>query len=200
MARDAATNSHDDELVAGPVWAPGADNLGRFRALSRKSVLVIHSELRGSSMGSALPGGTRIRIRSEATDSWRTSDVIAFLAGSRVMVHRVVYEGRKGAAVRFVITQGDGNWLCDPPVNRATVIGRVEAFSRGGDDWEPVGPRRMSRYRSLTAGMSLAMMRLALEISPSLAICISRPMSWMRMGPRLLMSKLRRCQTGHVWH
>ena len=194
-----AAQDSRDELIAGPVWAPGADALAKLRALSLKGEQVIHSQLSGGSMGEALPGDSRIRIRSDATESWRVGEVIAFLAGSRVMVHRVVYEGRRGQAARFVLTQGDGNWLCDPPVNRATVVGRVDAFSRGDDDWQPVGPRRMPGLKRATAAMSLALMRLALEISPALSIALSKPMSWMRMGPRLLMSKLRR-QTGHVWN
>ena len=51
------------ELVAGPPWAPAIDDLARLRAVTGKSQAVIHSEVRGASMGAAIPDGARIRIR-----------------------------------------------------------------------------------------------------------------------------------------
>jgi hypothetical protein len=188
-----------DGPVGGPHWAPGIDDLARLRALTRKGAAVIHSELRGFSMGAALPDGARIRIRSGAEESWRPGDVIAFLAGSRLMAHRVVYEGRRGPARQFVITQGDGNWLCDPPVNRSTVVGRVEAVSIGGD-WRPITGPETPFHRRLLAATSLALMRVALELSPAFTIRASQLMSWVRMGPRLVISKVRRSLPGHVRH
>ena len=131
--------------------------------------------------------------------SWRPGDVIAFLAGSRVMAHRIVYEGRRGPARHFVITQGDGNWLCDPPVDRSTVVGRVEAFSTG-DDWQPIPGPEIAFHRRLVGRTSLALMRVALELSPAFTIRASQIMSWVRMGPRLVISKLRRSLPGHVRH
>lgn len=193
-------NEPSSELIAGPAWAPGIDDLARLRALTRQSDIVIHSDLRGASMGAAIPDGARIRIRSSSQAACGVGRVIVFMAGSRIMAHRIVHEGRRGAAQQFVLTQGDGNWLCDPPVNRATVVGEVEAFSIGGDAWQPVGAARLPPHRLVTARASLALMRLALECSPAFAIRLSRPMSWIRMGPRLLLAKLRRYRTGHVRH
>jgi hypothetical protein len=186
-------------LVAGPPWAPAIDDLARLRALTSKSRAVIHSDVRGPSMGAAIPDGARIRIRSGPQDMWRVGDVIAFLAGSRIMVHRIVYEGRRGSGRHFVLTQGDGNWLCDPPVNRSTVVGEVEAFSTG-DDWRAIGAPRIPFHRRPVARLSQALMRLALEWNPAFAIWISRPISWLRMGPRLALSILRRYRADHVRH
>lgn len=186
-------------LVAGPPWAPAIDDLARLRALTSKSRAVIHSDVRGPSMGAAIPDGARIRIRSGPQDMWRVGDVIAFLAGSRIMVHRIVYEGRRGSARHFVLTQGDGNWLCDPPVNRSTVVGEVEAFSTG-DEWRAIGAPRIPFHRRLVGRPSQALMRLALERNPAFAIWISRPISWLRMGPRLALSILRRYRADHVRH
>jgi hypothetical protein len=158
---------------------------------------VIHSQVRGASMGVAIPDGACIRIRSGPEQTWHQGQVIAFLAGSRVAVHRIVYEGRRGPARHFVLTQGDGNWLCDPPVNRSTVVGEVEAFSTG-DEWQAIGVPRIRFHRRLVAGLSQVLMRLALECSPAFAISISRPISWLRMGPRLALSILRRFRAGYV--
>jgi hypothetical protein len=187
------------ELVAGPPWAPAIDDLARLRAVTGKSQAVIHSEVRGASMGAAIPDGARIRIRCGPESSWSGGKVIVFLAGSRVMVHRIVYEGRRGPAQSFVLTQGDGNWLCDPPVNRATVVGEVEAFSTGGE-WQPIGAPRIPLHRRLVARPSQLLMRIALEWSPAFAIWLSRPISWLRMGPRLVLLLLRHYRARHVRH
>jgi hypothetical protein len=178
-------------LVAGPPWAPAINDLALLRAVTSKTSALFHSQVRGASMGAAIPDGARIRIRSGPEQTWHQGQVIAFLAGSRVMVHRIVYEGRRGPARHFVLTQGDGNWLCDPPVNRSTVVGEVEAFSTR-DEWQEIGSPRVPLLRRLMAGLSQALMRLALECSPAFAISISRPISWLRMGPRLALSVLRR--------
>jgi hypothetical protein len=186
-------------LVAGPPWAPGINDLARLRAVTGNSRAVIHSVVRGTSMGIAIPDGARVRIRSGSDDMWRVGKVIAFLAGSRVMAHRVIYEGQRGPAKHFVLTQGDGNWLCDPPVNRSTVVGEVEAFAIG-DEWHAIGPARIRPHKQFTARASQTLMRLALERSPAFAISISRPISWLRMAPRLTASILRRCTAGYVRH
>jgi hypothetical protein len=199
MGDKPAAAPSSSELVAGPYWAPGMNDLARLRAMTTRTRAVIHSQLLGVSMGAAIPDGARIRIRSGPEDMWHAGQVIAFLAGSRVTVHRIVYEGRRGPARRFVLTQGDGNWLCDPPVNRSTVVGEVEAFSTGGE-WQAVGAQRIRLDRRIVARPYQSLMRLALEFSPALAIWISIPISWLRMGPRVALSILRRYYAGHVRH
>src|SRR5262245_34499372 len=186
-------------LVAGPPWAPGISDLARLRALTGNSRAVIHSVIRGGSMGTAIPDGARVRIRSGSEEMWRVGKVIAFLAGTRLMAHRVVYEGQRGLAKHFVLTQGDGNWLCDPPVNRSTVVGEVEAFATG-DEWHAIGPARIRPHKQFAARASQTLMRLALERSPGFGTASSRPISWLRMAPRLMMSILRRCTVGNVRH
>jgi hypothetical protein len=199
MGDKPAAAPSSSELVAGPFWAPGMEDLARLRAVTARTRAVIHSQLQGASMGAAIPDGARIRIRSGPEDMWHGGQVIAFLAGSRVTVHRIVYEGKRGPARQFVLTQGDGNWLCDPPVNRSTVVGEVEAFTTG-DEWQAIAAPRIRLDRRLVARPSQALMRLTLEWNPALAIWISRPISWLRMGPRLALSILRRCCVGHVRH
>jgi hypothetical protein len=199
MGEKPATGQSASELVAGPAWAPAIDDLARLRAVTGNTHAIIHSDVRGASMGAAIPDGARIRIRGGPEDVWRAGKVIAFLAGSRIMVHRIVYEGRRGPARHFVLTQGDGNWLCDPPVNRSTVVGEVEAFSTGGE-WQAIDAPRIGFHRRLVALPSQVLMRLALEWNPAVAIRISRPISWLRMGPRLVLAILRRHRADHVRH
>src|ERR1700730_15998715 len=109
-------------------------DLELFRVLAKRSGKPVESELRGASMGLAIPNGSRIPIVHSDGGTWRVGQVVAFLAGSRVMVHRVMHVGRRGAARGFLITLGDGNWICDPPVELDTIAGLVEEF-RVGDHW-----------------------------------------------------------------
>ena len=149
-------------------------------------------------MGSALPAGSRIRIKSGADDSWKVGDVIAFLAGSRVMAHRIAARGRFGKAKEFFIAQGDANWLCDPPVHCSAVIGGVEVVTAEGA-WQPVAEAKVPSYRKWAARGSQMAIRGLLEASPPLAIRISQVISWIRMGPRLILSIGRR-YIRNVWN
>ena len=160
-------------------------DLARLRAVTGKTHVVIESQVQGASMGTAIPNGAHIRIRAGEAEEPRTGKVIAFLTRSRVMVHRVVYEGRRGAARHFVLTQGDGNWLCDPPVERSCIVGEVQSLACEGE-WRPIGAARLHLFRRLVARSSQALMRLALDYNPTFAVWISRPISRLRMASRLL--------------
>jgi len=185
---------------APPATVPLAaiEDLARLRAV-RGSKIVIDSQVRGASMGAAIPNGARIRIRAGAVDTLRAGKVIAFLAGRRVMVHRIVYEGRRGSAREFLLTQGDGNWLCDPPIARSMVVGEVEAVATAGE-WQTIPAPRIPFYRRLVAQPLQLVVRLTLEWNPAFATLISRLISRLRMSPRPMLGRLRQLCAGHVRH
>jgi hypothetical protein len=137
-------------------------------------------------MGTTLPAGSRIRIRCGHEGSWRDGEVIAFLAGSRVMAHRIVATGNGTASKDFLITLGDNNWLCDPPVHSSAVIGRVETMT-SVSGWGAVSDADAPWHKRTVAGISLVLMRMLLEANPRLAIRVSKAISWLRMGPRLTL-------------
>jgi hypothetical protein len=174
-------------------------DLELFRVLAKRSGRPVESELRGASMGLAIPDGSRIRIVYSEGFTWREGQVVAFLAGSRVMVHRVMHVGSRGRARRFLITQGDGNWICDPPVSLDTIAGCVEEF-RVNDQWQGVGPARISLIRRSVSFASLALLRTALECNPSFAVWIARGMTHARMNARGIWMKLRQCLASNVRH
>ena len=174
-------------------------DLELFRVLSARSGQAVESEIQGSSMGLAIPDGSRIRIVRHEGEDWRPGQVVAFLAGSRVMAHRVIHVGRRGLARMFLITQGDGNWMCDPPVELGTIAGLVEEFQADGT-WQEVGPARTSLAHRAVSFPSLVLLRFALEWRPSLAVRIARGMTHARMGARGLWMKLRQCLSSDVRH
>ena len=187
-------------VTPAPMGRPATQAIGdlvRLRAVTGKTHIVIESQVRGASMGTAIPNGAHIQIRAGEAEGVQTGKVIAFLTRSRVMVHRVVYEGQRGAARHFVLTQGDGNWLCDPPVERSCIVGEVQSLACG-DDWRPIGAARMHVFRRLVARTSQALMRSALDCNPAFAVWISCPISRMRMAPRHVWLRLRLYFTDHV--
>lgn len=177
----------------GPHEASAASEreLEAFRAMSALAGRTVESELRGPSMEPTIPGGSRIRISHAGPDGPTRGDVVAFLGGSVVMVHRVVYEGRRGTARGFVVTQGDGNWLCDPPVERTAVAGVVRHFLAEGE-WREVGTAPGAGARALVSAPALALVTCVLELSPRWAARLARGMSIARMEVRAALGRLRR--------
>jgi hypothetical protein len=114
---------------------------------------------------------------------------VAFVAGSRVVVHRVGYLGRGARARGHAITLGDGNWLCDPPIEIATIAGLVDqAFIDGA--WRPVGVPSGPSWNRRVARLSLGLMGAVLEASPAIASRLARAMSYARMSARFAWSRL----------
>jgi hypothetical protein len=187
-------------VTPAPMGRPATQAIGdlaRLRAVTGKTHVVIESQVQGASMETAIPNGAHIQIRAGEAEGVHRGKVIAFLTRNRVMVHRVVYEGRRGAARQFVLTQGDGNWLCDPPVERSCIVGEVQSLACG-DEWRPIGAARMHVFRRLVARTSQVLMRLALDCNPAFAVWISRPISRLRMAPRVVWLRLRLYFTDHV--
>lgn len=174
------------------------NDLELFRALSARRPF--ESELRGPSMGAAIPHGSRIRISPPpAGGAPIAGSVVAFLAGSRVMVHRIVYRGRGPAARGWLVTHGDANWMCDPPVEVGAVAGVVSEY-REGHQWRPVGPPALSLARRLVSWPSLLLVCALLELSPRAAARLGRAMSYTRMGARSLWRRLVTGGAGNAGH
>jgi len=154
-------------------------------SLFRSSALgEVVSEVSGTSMGSAIPHGARIRI-APGTASCRRGTVIAFVAAGRTVVHRIRWQRRWGLGRRFVITQGDGMLLPDMPVERAAILGPVLAVDARGA-WRPIDapPIRPRRERALSF-LVFAAGAMLLEIHPPLA--------------RSLLRALNAAERRHAW-
>lgn len=83
-----------------------------------------------------LPAGTWIRLVPSDGAPCRIGEVVAFVAGAQLTVHRIVARGRRESRHRFLITRGDGSWLCDPPVDQDLVVAVVSAW-HDGQGWRP---------------------------------------------------------------
>src|SRR5260370_1181305 len=96
------------------------DQLLAFGALLGRSGKIIESEISGSSMGSTLPAGRRIRIRPLLPDEYRPGQVVAFVSGNTILAHRIIFRSRQGA-----LTRGDNRSLCDFPVPGPSLLNEV---------------------------------------------------------------------------
>ena len=168
--------SHRKTIVAAP--SPElVDAIGRLLRADPQRTLAVAESLRaperffestltGMSMGGALAAGSRIRVALVHRAGYEAGEVVAYLAGEQVIVHRVVHRGRGGAARGHLVTRGDATLVPDPPVAHGQVLGPVTGVWRAGG-WAPLGSprRRLLRARLARALLSAAAIG-ALYVSP----------------------------------
>lgn len=155
------------------------DHLLAFGALLERSGKIIESQIRGTSMGSALPAGRRIRIRPIPADEYCVGHVVAFVSGNTLFAHRIVFCGRQG-----ILTRGDASQLCDLPVPFAAVLGLVDECSLNGE-WRPLPDQSQFEYeRRATSSAAEMLLGVCMRIDIRLAWCGARMLmqvaSWRR--------------------
>jgi hypothetical protein len=129
----------------------------------------VESTVAGMSMGRTLPPGARIRIDLGSRAAGEVGDVVTFLAGGQVVVHRIVHRGRQGAGRGYLVTRGDITLAPDRPVRQDAVLGVVTGVRSGGAWVAPAGaPRGSLRARLARAGLVWAVAGL-LAVSPRAA-------------------------------
>lgn len=158
-------------MRASVVPAPTEEQLLAFGTLLAHSGKVIESEISGTSMGSTLPSGSRIRIQPLPAEEYRIGQTVAFVLGSTIFAHRIVYRTSQG-----VLTRGDNHSWCDLPVPVGAVLGVVtERFMDG--EWQrfgeaperaPAQPRRSRALEIVVRAGMLIDIRLARQSSRAL--------------------------------
>jgi hypothetical protein len=143
----------------------------RLLALScllSKSSREIETSVRGGSMGSVLPEGSRIRIRFGGAGSLVAGQIVTYIAKDRLIAHRLV-QFANSHNDRYLITRGDATVCCDAPVLLSSVIGVVSEF-RSSEQWQPVGPSvdRGRGFRLLASAICAVVVNL-LRLNPGLS-------------------------------
>ena len=131
----------------------------------------IESQVRGGSMGACLPAGSRIRIEVSPVAVHPVGQVVAFVGGNTVVVHRVVHNGKD-----HVLTRGDARMAPDTPVRRDQILGPVRAVAREGQWRELPAPAERGRLASAGAAFALLVARTLLEVSPVFTGALMRSM------------------------
>jgi hypothetical protein len=144
------------------------DQLLAFGALLGRSGKIIESEISGTSMGSTLPSGCRIRICPLPTAEYRPGQIVAFVAGEAIYAHRIVHRSREG-----VLTRGDSHSWCDLPVPSSAILGVVTEYLLDGD-WHPLDGAAFNRERPMRIRTLEILLRVCMLIDIRLAVRTSR--------------------------
>jgi hypothetical protein len=148
---------------ADPVQVAG------FLRLLRRSASEIECDVDGASMGTAIPAGSRVRIRLDGGRGALPGDAIGLLLGGETLtVHRLMR--RRGD---HVLTSGDANYFCDAPQRTSSVLGTVTAVRAAGRDWHAVGARQRTGLLSgIIGGPFDILMAVLFGINPRSAIAL----------------------------
>ncbi|MDD5630007.1 MAG: S24/S26 family peptidase, partial [Elusimicrobia bacterium] len=100
-------------------------------------------EIYGHSMRFLLRDGDRIRVRRVPPAELRLGDIVVYMKDREVVAHRLLWRSAEPGGL-LLRTKGDGQSSWDPLVPASGIVGRVEAFQRGGLPWSPLrqGSRR----------------------------------------------------------
>ena len=112
---------------------------------------ILESTVQGDSMGRSLPAGASIRIRLCRREAYAPGEIVAFLNGAHLTVHRMLTCATAGRRKGMFLTRGDGRLHPDPPVRIDAVLGVVIAV-RSGSGWgAPPPPERQRWLRRLSS-------------------------------------------------
>ena len=155
------------------IWKD-AERILETAARLRNSDQVIECRLGGSSMESAIPRESRLRVGLDNSLPFRVGEVIAFVEDSAVFVHRVVYQGVRPHTETFVVTQGDACLCPDPPLRADRVLGRVTLMKQDGD-WSAIASRPAGvRADSTVSRVLLRLVCRLMEVNISVAKVAAR--------------------------
>jgi hypothetical protein len=161
------------------------DQLVAFGALLGRSGKIIESEISGNSMGDTLPSGCRIRICALPAEEYRPGQVVAFLTGTTICAHRIVYRTRQG-----VLTRGDSQSWCDSPVHVSAILGMVAGRTERGK-WLPFDDRTRFKYeRSVGRHLIDALLCMCLRLDIRIALRVSRSLMRLARWRRKLLAGL----------
>jgi hypothetical protein len=143
----------------------------QFAALATllgKSGLEFESVIQGSSMGRAIPHGSRIRIRTGGERDYRPGHVVACIHRSGIFAHRIVYRGH-GRLREYVITRGDAWLVCDNPIRLPDIVGAVREVNYENQWRPPEGAVGRTLGKRWCAGVALAVVSGCLRLHPGFA-------------------------------
>jgi hypothetical protein len=159
----------------------GPDN-ERILALStflRSGALEFDTWVRGGSMGTALPEGSKIRIRFAKENQLTVGQIVVYVSKYGVVAHRLVRCANSNG-VQYLITRGDATVCCDVPTQSSAVFGIVTEFLSGGS-WQPVPPPapRWFGFRVVASAIS-GFVWTALRVNPQISCLIAKQVARIR--------------------
>jgi hypothetical protein len=147
----------------------------------------LESTVLGMSMGRTIPAGSRVRIELAPRPRLRPDEVVAFVAGPHVVVHRVVRLARRGTR-GYLLTRGDAALVVDPPIDETRVLGRVITVHHQ-QAWVAPGPpppvsASIRVVRGLVLQTTVALLRLHPRAAAAFVAALHRAARPFRAGAR----------------
>ena len=149
----------------------------RLLAFLKRTGCEVEAELRGVSMETALPNGSKVRIRFGEAVQFALGSIVAFRWGPNLILHRLVYSDGTN-----LLTCGDGSFFPDPPLVPEMILGQVTRLCRDGD-WIPPPTDSRSGGRRWLQSVFVACMLAALKVSPHFGRWLGRFMIEVRRIP-----------------
>lgn len=156
-----------------PPDIPAPSSLTARIELLKRTGRTIDSVVDGSSMEPAIPRGTRIRIRAQRALP-PDGSAVAIMAPAGVVTHRLVCRGRLPWNRRYVLTQGDGTMLCDPPLPVDLLVGPAHVEGANGSYGAVPERRPSARAMRWRARVWRLLVRAAFLVHPRCAALVVR--------------------------
>jgi len=172
---------------------PETEELEKVVSLLKLTRQPIEVELQGMSMGAFMPKGSRIRLRTVRGHTPAVGDIVIFIWSRNLTVHRVLYQGRLRSR-HYLITRGDANCLCDPPVHVDKVLGIVEAIQLAGYWAAP----RSSVQRSIPKRVLAFVVLLGMCITMEIHVGLARRLAEELIGLKSWYSRIRASARDHA--
>ena len=163
---DAASSTSEEQFAA-------------LVTLVGKSGLELESVIHGTSMGRAIPNGSRIRITTGRDGAYNPGQIVACVQGADIFAHRVVYRGRTPRTRDYLITQGDGCLFCDKPMHISEVLGIVREVSHDNEWCTPTTSADRTTTERQVARASLCLVSGCLRVHPRLACGMAAWLLWL---------------------
>jgi hypothetical protein len=149
------------------------ENLAGVLAILKRSREGLVSTVRGGSMGTTLPEGTRVRLRFAGPSEIAVGQVVAIAVNGGLIAHRVTHLGRSPQSKDYLVACGDAALLCDVPVHICSVVGIITERLIG-DNWTPLDRIGVHGWRRLVSKASTTLVGRLLDMNVKIALWAAR--------------------------
>lgn len=143
-------------------------------ALQKKSGRGFTSFIHGTSMEPTLADGAAIRVGPPEAAGHSVGQIVVCANAHKLIAHRVVYCKAQSGADSFLLTQGDGCLVCDPPIRNSMIQGVVVEANIEGLWVQPSATWTRTPCKQAIAVSNVYAIRLCLAINFRLALFAAR--------------------------
>lgn len=185
-------NSLSSQLIA-------LENLPSILAMLKRSRDGLVSTVRGGSMATTLPEGTRVRLMFSDPSQIAEGQVVALAVNGRLIAHRVAHLGRSAQSRNYLVTCGDATVLCDVPVHIRSVVGIITE-RQIGEVWAPLGRINAGGWRRGVSKVFTFFIGRLLDVNVEVALWTAREALRVRHALPLRRTKVTSASLSSLRH